>query len=177
MEPLGYLDPVGGGDPIPLLKNQLLVGRKGGCDIALKFPNVSSRHCQLEVRNGYWHVTDLGSRNGIKVNGQRTDAKFLLPGDELTVAKHRYEVQYEADPAAGPPPEDEDIFAKSLMEKAGLERSPSRPPRKRDSDEDVSELTKLAEDETVFDAPEVTLKKPRPTGNTEDDDALRWLSD
>ena len=176
MEPLGYLEPTGGGDPIPLLKSRLLIGRRGGCDIALKFPNVSSRHCELEIRNGYWHVTDLGSRNGIKVNGLRCDAKYLLPGDELTVAKHRYEVQYTADPTS-PPPEEEDIFAKSLMEKAGLERSPDRPRRRRESsDDDIAELSEL-EDPTVADVTPTNLKPPKPTGNSEDDDALRWLSD
>ena len=130
----GQLVPRGGGDPIPLLKPTLKIGRSGGCDIALRFPNVSSRHCELSFRNGYWHVRDLGSSNGIKVNGNRCDESFLHPGDELQVARHRYEVVYEADPSA-PPPEEEDPFAKSLMEKAGLDRSgrskpkPPPPPR------------------------------------------------
>ena len=172
----GKLEPVGGGDPIPLLKPRLLIGRRGSCDIALKFANVSSRHCELEIRNGYWHVTDLGSRNGLKVNGVRCDTKYLLPGDELSVAKHRYEVIYEADPNA-PPPEEEDIFSKSLMEKAGLERKP-QPRRRRDSDDDIPDLSEL--DETILDEParEVSVRAPKPTsGNTEDDAAMRWLSD
>lgn len=132
-EEYGQLVPTGGGDPIPLLKKTLLIGRRGPCDIALNFPNVSSRHCRLELRNGYWHVTDVGSTNGIKVNGNRCSEKFLMPGDELTIAKHRYEVTYEADPSAAVPVEEEEenIFGKSLMEKAGLERgrSSSRPRR------------------------------------------------
>jgi len=118
---LGELVPCGGGDPIPLLKPQLLIGRRDQCDIVLQFANISGQHCLLELLNGYWHVRDLRSRNGIKVNGMRCDAKWLLPGDELSVAKHRYEVAYEPDPEAPPPPE-EDPFAISLMEKAGLER-------------------------------------------------------
>ena len=128
----GELVPCGGGDPIPLLKPTLRIGRSGSNDIALQFPNVSSRHCELSFQNGYWHVRDLGSSNGIKVNGMRCDEKFLHPGDELSVAKHRYEVVYTADPSA-PPPEEEDPFAKSLMEKAGLDRSgrtkPKPPPQ------------------------------------------------
>ena len=38
---LGELLPLGGGDPIPLLKQQLLVGRRESCDIVLRFANVS----------------------------------------------------------------------------------------------------------------------------------------
>lgn len=118
---LGQLNPCGGGDPIPLLKPQLLIGRRSSCDISLRFPNVSSHHCELELQNGYWHVRDLGSRNGIKVNGIRCDSKWLLPGDVLSVAKHQYEVAYTPQGDA-PPPEDEDPMAKSLLEKAGLTR-------------------------------------------------------
>ena len=67
----GELLPVGGGDPIPLLKKSLLVGRRESCDIVLRFSNVSAHHCQLTVTGGYWHVRDLNSRNGVKVNGCR----------------------------------------------------------------------------------------------------------
>ena len=44
---LGELVPVGGGDPIPLIKEKLLVGRRESCDIVLRFANVSAHHCQL----------------------------------------------------------------------------------------------------------------------------------
>ncbi|MGH7128232.1 MAG: FHA domain-containing protein, partial [Planctomycetaceae bacterium] len=67
----GELIPCGGGDAIPLLKTELLIGRRSRCDVTLVFPNVSSHHCRLDLINGYWHVRDLNSRNGIKVNGER----------------------------------------------------------------------------------------------------------
>ena len=78
----GELIPVGGGDPIPLLKKNLLVGRRESCDIVLRFSNVSAHHCQLVCNGGYWYVKDLKSRNGVKVNGLRV-RKRLDPGDEL----------------------------------------------------------------------------------------------
>ena len=118
---LGELNPCGGGDPIPLLKSRLVLGRQSSCDIALRFPNVSSRHCELELVNGYWYVRDMGSRNGIKVNGVRCDSHWLMPGDVISVSKHRYEVSYSPNGAA-PPPEEEDPFAVGLLEKAGLSR-------------------------------------------------------
>ena len=145
---LGELVPCGGGDPIPLLKHKLLIGRRSRCDIALRFPNVSSHHCELELMNGYWYVRDMNSRNGIKVNNERCQNKWLLPGDVLSVAKHRYEILY-TPTTDGPPPEvDEDPFSRSLLEKAGLERKPERPqvPReRRKPDDDDLALTWLNE--------------------------------
>lgn len=122
----GELLPLGGGDPIPLLKKILLVGRRESCDIVLRFSNVSAHHCQLTVNGGYWQVRDLKSRNGVKVNGVRVTEKRIDPGDILSIAKHKYEVKYSPIElgAVGPPPPDVaegDLFGKSLLERAGLE--------------------------------------------------------
>ena len=122
----GELLPLGGGDPILLLKRALLVGRRESCDIVLRFSNVSAHHCQLTVVGGYWHVRDLKSRNGVRINGARVSEKRIDPGDVLSVAKHRYEVQYSPVElgAVGPPPPDiseGDLFGKSLLDRAGLE--------------------------------------------------------
>lgn len=137
---LGELVPCGGGDPLPLYKPLILIGRRSVCDIVLNFPNISSQHCQLELRNGYWHIQDLNSRNGIKVNGERCDSRFLQPGDELSIAKHDFTIQYTATNDA-PPPVEEDPLEMGLLEKAGLMRRqakrpilrPSRPVRTDDS--------------------------------------------
>ena len=146
---LGELVPCGGGDPIPLLKPRLLVGRRTSCDISLRFPNVSSHHCEVELSNGYWRVRDLGSRNGIKVNGIRCDTKWLMPGDVLSVARHRYEVIYEPQ-TDGPPPEDDDPMAIGLMEKAGLvSREPDE--SDRSSSEQFDALVDALEVETEDD--------------------------
>jgi len=137
----GELVPVGGGDPIPLLKKNLMVGRRESCDIVLRFSNVSAHHCQLTCNGGYWYVKDLKSRNGVKVNGSRVTEKRLDPGDELTIAKHRYDVR--SSPvdlgAVGPPPVDdaaENVMKQSLLERAGLEFKSSRgsAPAARDRD-------------------------------------------
>jgi adenylate cyclase len=129
---LGELIPVGGGDPIPLLKKRLLVGRREGCDITLRFSNVSAHHCQLSVERGYWFVKDLKSRNGTKVNGTRVSRKRIDPGGVLEIAKHQFTLQYSPSDlgASGAPPSDEeevdDILRRSLLDRAGLVR------RKRD---------------------------------------------
>ena len=105
----GKLIPQGGGDPIPLLKDELLIGRRESCDIVLRFANVSAHHCQLLVKGGYFYVRDMQSRNGVKVNNIKVSEKRLDPGDILSVAKHSYELEYSpADlGAVGPPPPDD----------------------------------------------------------------------
>jgi pSer/pThr/pTyr-binding forkhead associated (FHA) protein len=155
----GQLIPLGGGDPIPLLKEKLLVGRRGSCDITLDFPNVSSHHCELQMVNGYWHVRDLNSRNGTKVNGERIVERFLQPGDTIVIAKHRYEINYTPDPSQ-PPPEERDPFAISLLEKAGLARPGDRRP--------------------VAGPMPPAARPPKPIQTeegSEEDEAMRWLTD
>ncbi len=116
---LGVLTPRGGGEEIPLLKKRLLVGRRDGCDIALAFPNISGKHCELEFINGYWQIRDLGSANGTRVNGEKIDTKWLMPGDEVGFAKHFYTIQY-TPLGDGPRPEDGINLGEGLLKKAGL---------------------------------------------------------
>jgi adenylate cyclase len=126
----GELVPVGGGDPIPLIKKRLRVGRREGCDIVLNFGNVSGNHCLLEIEEGYWFVRDLESRNGIKIDGKRIMAglrRRVDPDVELTIAKHVFKVHYDPNKlgAYGTPPQDEimdDFFRESLLDRAGLKR-------------------------------------------------------
>jgi adenylate cyclase len=132
---LGELIPCGGGVPIPLLKPSLIVGRSPACDITLPFPMVSSKHCQLEFKSGFWHVRDLGSRNGIRVDGIFQLAKYLKPGEILSIAKHRYEIAYVPQSDEAPP--EENPFALSLLEKAGLSgRGGGNEPKLPDSHND-----------------------------------------
>lgn len=140
----GELIPQGGGDPIPLLKKQLLVGRRESCDIVLRFANVSAHHCQLYVNGGYWYVRDMQSRNGVKVNGMRVQEKRIGPGDKVSVSKHNYELEYSpADlGAVGPPPPEDlpaEIMTESLLSRAGLgskKAAADKLPSKRDKRND-----------------------------------------
>ena len=132
----GTLVPVGGGDPIPLLKDRLIIGRREGCDIVLKFANISGQHCRMTVEHGYWFVKDLGSRNGTKVEGNSIVRKRLDPKCRISFAKHEYRILYEPQDlgAFGPPPADDDhmeeLLKSSLMDRAGLERRSAAEPAK-----------------------------------------------
>lgn len=119
---LGQLIPCGGGDSIPLLAQKLLIGRRSSCDIKLDFPNVSSHHCELEYRAGQWHIRDLNSSNGIKINGERCPEATLSPGDEISIAKHSFKIEYEPDTSAmSEESRSGNRWGRSLMEQAGLE--------------------------------------------------------
>lgn len=128
LKPNGELVPLGGGEVIPLERESMLVGRRESCDICLKFPNVSSVHCEFSFANGYWMLQDKGSTNGVKVNGTRISfKKRLMPGDEIGIAKMKYTLKYEL-PANRRMDdildmEEEDIMGQSLLERAGLTKS------------------------------------------------------
>jgi pSer/pThr/pTyr-binding forkhead associated (FHA) protein len=123
----GKLIPLGGGDEIPLVRDRMIIGRRDSCDICLKFPNVSAMHAELTYKEGYWWVKDLNSTNGTKINGHRIiGQKILRPGDELEIAKRKFRIEYEI---VGPrrameEVEEEEIFSQSLLERAGLTRTP-----------------------------------------------------
>ena len=180
----GELVPTGGGDAIPLLREKLQVGRRDDCDIILKFPNVSSVHCELELMGGYWYVRDLQSSNGIKINGTRKPEGWLSPGDELSIARHKFEVNYRA---VGPAPvstendlgvsleekaraasqgshRTEDI-SMGLLTKAGLERR--RPDRKAGTSNSAS----LRKTPSVTPTPAAKPGK----NDAHEDEALKWL--
>ena len=133
----GELVPVSGGDPIPLLKKRLRVGRREGNDIVLNFANISGHHCLMEIEEGYWFVRDLRSRNGVKVGGKKIVQgmrRRLDPGVILTIAKHEYEVTYEPTElgAYGTPPQDEQMdnfFATGLQDRAGIKRKDKKDKR------------------------------------------------
>jgi adenylate cyclase len=138
---LGELLPCGGGEPIPLLKSKLVIGRHESCDVVLPLATISSRHCELEFKQGYWFVRDLASRNGIRVDGEPCESKWLQPNNILSLAKHRFQLVYVPQAAQLPPEAEEDTFARSLLEKAGLvsrkgvdESARPRPGRRGDSD-------------------------------------------
>jgi adenylate cyclase len=152
MDNYGELVPLGGGDPIPLLRATLVVGRRESCDVVLRFANVSGQHCQLSLEGGYWFVQDLNSQNGVKVNGAHVIRKLLKPGDTLSMARHKYKIQYSPTDlgASGPPPsEEEDITAvlgKSLLERAGLQRRGDGSGRRFDvNDDSAGQLRKKKE--------------------------------
>jgi pSer/pThr/pTyr-binding forkhead associated (FHA) protein len=80
------------GPSVMLDKPILLFGRHQECDVQLNSKKVSRRHCCVALVNDYLVVRDLGSTNGIWINGQKVDEGKLVPGDELVIGNFRYQV-------------------------------------------------------------------------------------
>ncbi|HYP47618.1 MAG TPA: DUF3662 and FHA domain-containing protein [Thermoleophilaceae bacterium] len=76
---------VGGGRRNLLSGSRVVLGRSRECDIVVDDPNVSRRHAELRREGAGWAIADLGSTNGIKVNGRRVSEAPLEPGDRVTL--------------------------------------------------------------------------------------------
>jgi len=62
------------------------IGRSKQAECVLADPNVSRRHAELSRSpSGDWTIADLGSTNGVKVNGRRVSSSRLSPGDQVTL--------------------------------------------------------------------------------------------
>lgn len=78
------------GPDIPLDRAMIVVGRHPQCDARLDSLRVSRHHCCMTQDHGEVIVRDLGSTNGVRINGQRVEFGRLRPGDELSIAHIRY---------------------------------------------------------------------------------------
>jgi predicted component of type VI protein secretion system len=184
-EILGVLHPVGGGDPIPLTKPEMVIGRRAGCDIRLDFENISGKHCTLRFLNGIWMLRDLGSTNGTTVNGSLlASEQSVMPDEELGIAGHMFTIEY--DPAG---PEaflsshkdlDEDVVQErakhSLMDLAGLDTDDAKTKRAKRA---PNVIERLSVDEAEFDdaVPDHFKSAPKPRKQPTDDDFFKVIED
>jgi Protein of unknown function (DUF3662)/Inner membrane component of T3SS, cytoplasmic domain len=76
---------VGEGRRTVLREDRVIVGRSRECDLVLSDANVSRRHAELRRADSGWEIVDLGSTNGLKVNGRRTERALLEHGDRITI--------------------------------------------------------------------------------------------
>ena len=78
------------GVDIVLDRAMVVVGRHPQCDARLDSLRVSRHHCCMTVDQGTVLVRDLGSTNGIRINGHRVEYGRIQDGDELSIAHIRY---------------------------------------------------------------------------------------
>ncbi len=79
----------GGGEEVLPLTEEVTVGRSVGSDLTLTDPGASRRHARLAVgADGGAMVEDLGSKNGVRLNGARLPPgpTRIHPGDRLRIA-------------------------------------------------------------------------------------------
>ena len=66
----------------------LIVGRAPDSDIRLHSDLISRQHCRFVTRDGQSFVEDLGSTNGVTVNGKRLRVHRLAPADDIQVGEY-----------------------------------------------------------------------------------------
>ena len=81
---------------LELRQPDILVGRHTLVDLCLPYPDISRKHCRIVFTDDCWHIMDVGSLNGIEVNGQRKLEADLHEGDTLAIAGLKFEVHTEA---------------------------------------------------------------------------------
>lgn len=85
------------GRRIPLAQ-PCLIGRGADNDVALEDAEASRRHAMLFHHEDHWWLSDMGSRNGVRVNGMRlTHARRLRDGDELRIGAQKLSFQSAAE--------------------------------------------------------------------------------
>jgi hypothetical protein len=70
-----------------LTDERLTIGRSSDNNIALRDSAISRHHAELFLRDNLWMARDLGSRNGLLINGKKVKERALFDGDILTVGE------------------------------------------------------------------------------------------
>lgn len=96
------------GPNVLLDKPILLFGRHEECDVQLNSKKVSRRHCVLAQVHDHLVIRDLGSTNGVRINGERVAEGKLRPGDELQIGNFKYQVCGDLLGRSAEPPKVED---------------------------------------------------------------------
>lgn len=73
------------------LGEAITLGRASTCNIQLDDSTVSSSHAEIRPDGRDYYVADLGSTNGLRVNGEKVDSAVLRSGDRLTLGTHEFE--------------------------------------------------------------------------------------
>ncbi len=76
----------GGTWQVVVRPEETIIGRDPACDIVIDTMEVSRRHARLwRTASGQWALQDLGSTNGVYVNGRRTESCSLRPADVVKI--------------------------------------------------------------------------------------------
>jgi hypothetical protein len=83
---------------------QFVIGRTPDCQLSLDDPLVSRRHALLTVHGGGVVVEDLGSRNGVEVNGKRIDRPWpMSDGDRIKIGSQEMTLSGVVERVPAPP--------------------------------------------------------------------------
>lgn len=97
------------GTEVPIEREVVSIGRGPGADLVFADEHLSREHCALEVTADGLRVRDLGSLNGIVVNGSETRVAELKHGDRFRAGEHEFQLvleEREAEPPTHELPEE-----------------------------------------------------------------------
>ncbi len=146
----------------------VMIGRLSSADVHLEQREVSRRHAQLYADPfGRWWVRDLGSRNGVRVNGALVREVTVGEGDEIAIEDYRLNLFRKSDPSD---PDSNEIEA-APWEAAGIDDSISL-----DSDQ-IWAPSPQAEggDISDFDIPVIEVDVEASSGSEDENDASKTL--
>lgn len=76
------------GERLPVRSPVVNIGRGEFNDIALPDASISANHAKLQLKEGIWVLTDLGSTNGSRVDGETVRGDIALsPGVQVTLGE------------------------------------------------------------------------------------------
>jgi pSer/pThr/pTyr-binding forkhead associated (FHA) protein len=116
--------------------NVITIGRSSKCTIVVPHEGMSRQHCQIEVINGSFFVTDLNSTNGVFIDGQKIPPSMKVPYQTFlglsfgTVSNLQIEVEDPLTPAS----EGASVSKKEVLPETGTRLTktkvlfPNRPP-------------------------------------------------
>lgn len=125
-----FLVPVDSGQClIPLEKAILLIGRQADCDVAITHSRkISRKHCCIAQVDNKFVVRDLGSTNGVFLNGTRIQKEATLSiGDDLVIGDVRFRLQNEAR-LQGNSTKNQIAATKTIAETSSSEMASAPPP-------------------------------------------------
>ena len=98
---VAVLHPTGPGSQIVIDRAVVLVGRSADCDVVINFSSKISRmHCVFVQVDTEYYIRDLGSMNGVRVNGQRVEKSAkLFQGAEVAIGDVVFQFHANVQPA------------------------------------------------------------------------------
>ncbi len=122
---------------IPVQRPVLLIGRHPECDFRIDLAKISRRHCCVALAYDRVFVRDLGSHNGVRVNGRVVEEAMIKAGDEVAIGPLIYRLVAESSSPAqadGGTPRPTESSKGPEPGKAGMPRPSVAPNRGDDID-------------------------------------------
>jgi adenylate cyclase len=89
---------------VPLEREGIIIGRAEENNLTVSDRSISRRHARLHRDGDLWKITDLNSRNGVVVNGEKCASKLLHPGDEFQLGAVPFRLLERPSGKSGPAP-------------------------------------------------------------------------